>query len=59
MGLRDELLLLFAGALFGFVAGALISIVIGDGYWHGELVRRGHAEYSRETGEWQWIENKE
>lgn len=30
MGLRDELLLLFAGALFGFVAGALISIVIGD-----------------------------
>lgn len=26
--------------------------------WKTEIYKQGHAEYSRETGEWQWKETK-
>ena len=26
--------------------------------WHQEMIERGHAEYNRETGQWQWIDKE-
>jgi hypothetical protein len=38
-------------ASFGFTRGVV------NGTWKIEAVKRGFAEYSRTTGEWQWKES--
>lgn len=35
-------------------AGKTMTVV--NNQWQSELVKRGHAEYSPQTGEWQWKE---
>jgi hypothetical protein len=38
------------------LCGALICGVAVSNSWKAEAVKRGYAEYSNTSGEWQWIE---
>jgi len=47
---------LAAFVVFVFLCGALICGVAVSNSWKAEAVKRGYAEYSNTSGEWQWIE---
>ena len=38
------------------VIGITVGIMAANATWQGVTIRRGHAEYSQTTGEWQWKE---
>jgi len=42
-----------------FIIGAMVGCAFERQQWMGECVERGLAEYSQETGDWQWKEGGE
>jgi len=44
------------GGVFGFLIGTATAVHARNSYWANECVKRGHAEYSQTTGQWQWKE---
>lgn len=47
--------------LLAFLLGVFLGLVVGLGacwlceqFWRQEMVKRGNAEYSQATGQWQW-----
>lgn len=53
--MNNELISFFVGVFIGIVAGVCSCIACNE-EWRQDLVKRGHAEYSQTTGEWQWKE---
>lgn len=48
----------YAVFVFGIVIGGAVASAGAycaiDGSWKTDMVKRGYAEYSQTTGEWQW-----
>lgn len=52
--MRDNFGVFFLGCAVGVVVGVLFFVPCADSMWRTEAVKRGYAEYSQTTGEWQW-----
>jgi len=46
------------GVVFVIAFGLIIGMIIKDYQWEADAVRQGHAEYNKETGDWQWKKTK-
>jgi hypothetical protein len=46
------------GLTFGLIAGSVLSAGVSEMAWRASTVRRGCAEYNRQTGAWQWVETE-
>lgn len=44
----------------GMLCGLIATVVLGcnDGRWKQDSIKRGYAEYDKQTGAWQWIEKQ-
>ena len=45
--------------IVGMVAGLMAGVTIQQDVWRKDAVLRGFAEYSPQTGKWQWLELRE
>jgi hypothetical protein len=53
--MSDEARAFFFGLFVGTAVGVVVCIACNED-WRTDMVRRGFAEYSQTTGEWQWKE---
>jgi hypothetical protein len=51
---KEVFLLFVFGAIVGAVVASAGTYRAIDDSWKTDMVKRGYAEYSQTTGEWQW-----
>jgi hypothetical protein len=51
---KEAFLLFVFGAIVGGAVASVGTYSSLEGSWKTDMVKRGYAEYSQTTGEWQW-----
>ena len=56
MDISIDVSILIITVASAFVFGACLGILIQDSSWKKESVKKGHAQYNKQTGKWKWNE---